>query len=65
MKAKHRDELIIAFVQGALWWEYHETGATMWSSDQRLAEDEAEARLAEGSLGKFELGENVKHPNKP
>lgn len=33
-----------AFVRGAKWWEYHETGATMWQSDRRLAEGEAENR---------------------
>ena len=35
-----------AFVAGAKWWEYHSTGATMWQSDQRLAEDEATRRYA-------------------
>lgn len=44
--------LIIAFVQGARWWEYHKEGATMWQSDQRLAEGEALKRLENRTLGK-------------
>jgi hypothetical protein len=35
-----------AFVQGAQWWEFHKTGATMWQSDRDLAEQEATRRLA-------------------
>jgi len=34
------------FVAGAKWWEFHKTGATMWQSDQRLAEAEASQRYA-------------------
>ena len=33
-----------AFVAGASWWEYHVNRATMWQSDQRLAEKEAQKR---------------------
>jgi len=40
------------FVQGAQWWEYHKTGATMWASDRDQAEGEAEVRAANGTLGK-------------
>lgn len=46
------DELIIAFVQGAKWWEYLKTGATMWPSDRDQAELEAKIRAADGTLGK-------------
>jgi hypothetical protein len=31
-----------AFVAGAQWWEYHQTKATMWNSDRREAEQEAQ-----------------------
>ncbi len=47
-----QDALIVAFVQGAQWWEYHKTGATMWPSDRDQAEGEAETRAANGTLGK-------------
>ena len=43
--------LIAAFVEGAKWWEHHKEGATMWQSDQRLAQIAAECRLAAGILG--------------
>ena len=43
--------LLIAFVQGAAWWEYHQTKATMWQSDRRLAEEEATRREQNGTLG--------------
>lgn len=33
-----------AFVEGAKWWEFHKTGATMWQSDRATAEEEAEKR---------------------
>ena len=39
-------DLIIAFVRGAQWWEYHKTGATMWPSDRDIAEAEAVKRFA-------------------
>ena len=29
-----RAERIVAFVEGAKWWEYHSTAFTMWKSDQ-------------------------------
>ena len=45
------DELLIAFVQGAQWWEWHKTGATMWQSDRDLAERQAEERLKNETLG--------------
>ena len=47
------DALIIAFVQGAQWWEWEKTGATMWQTDRNKAEDQAEKRLHNGTLGKF------------
>lgn len=43
--------LLAAFVQGAAWWEYHQTGFTMWQSDRRLAEAEATLREQNGTLG--------------
>ncbi len=46
------DALIVAFVQGARWWEYQKTGATLWASDRRRAENAAEERRADGTLGK-------------
>ena len=46
------DARIVAFVQGAQWWEYHKTGATMWASDRDQAAGEAETRLSNGTLGK-------------
>ena len=56
--------LIIAFVQGAKWWEYHSTKFTMWQSDMLLAEEEAVRKLKGGTLGKtFEeiINENAKN----
>jgi hypothetical protein len=43
--------LVIAFVQGAAWWEYHQTKSTMWQSDRRLSEEEATRREHNGTLG--------------
>ena len=34
-----------AFVAGAAWHEFYETGATIWDSDRRVAEIEAERRF--------------------
>lgn len=45
------DRLLRAFVEGAKWWAWTQEGATMWQSDQRAALDEAERRLANGTLG--------------
>jgi hypothetical protein len=38
--AAAKDELLVAFVKGAKWWEFHKSGGTMWQSDQHLAEEE-------------------------
>lgn len=46
------DPLVIAFVQGAKFWEFSMFGATMWQSDQRNCEQEAMKRLENGTLGK-------------
>lgn len=46
------DPLVIAFLQGAKWWECGTTNATMWQSDQKRAVEEAKKRLARGTLGK-------------
>ena len=35
-----------AFVQGAKWWEWQKTNATMWQSDQNLAAEEAIRRYS-------------------
>ena len=61
MNQKENDKLSVAFVQGAKWWEYYSQGATMWQSDQRLAEEEATTRLERGTLG--ELPEALKKEN--
>lgn len=45
-----QNDLRSAFVAGARWWEYHCKAFSMWQSDQRLAEAEAEKRY--GSLSK-------------
>lgn len=42
------DDLRRAFVEGAKWWEYESTGATMWPSDRDKAESEAERRFPAG-----------------
>ena len=44
------NDLRRAFIAGAKWWEYHKTGGTMWQSDQRLAEDEADKRYKEQEI---------------
>ena len=41
-----KNDIRRAFVAGAKWWEFHQTDCTMWQSDQRLAEAEAEKRYA-------------------
>lgn len=51
-KIKLETSLIVAFVQGTQWWEYHKEGATMWQSDRRLAEEEALKRFKNKTLGK-------------
>ena len=40
------EEYIGAFLDGAEWWEYHSTGATMWVSDKKLVAEEARRNLA-------------------
>jgi hypothetical protein len=40
-----------AFLQGAKFWEFEKTGATMWQSDQFAAFKEAIRKLRDGSLG--------------
>lgn len=49
-EARNRQELHKAFVAGAKWWEYYNSGFTMWDDDIRQAEAEAEKRYgkAEG-----------------
>ena len=52
MDLKNVSPLVIAFVQGAKWWEYNKTNFTMWQGDQAEAEYEAIRRLVNGTLGK-------------
>ena len=52
-------ELIIAFVQGAQWWEYESTKFTMWQSDRNKAELEAIKRVENKTLGKLRQIENA------
>lgn len=51
MKKQRTDPLIIAFLQGAKWWEFRKSNATMWQSDQALAVQKAIDMKAEGRLG--------------
>ena len=51
VNAQDDDRLCRAFLEGAKWWEWRQTEATMGSADQHTAMDEAEARLARGTLG--------------
>jgi hypothetical protein len=44
------DDLRRQLVEGAAWWEYYKTVATMWNSDRREAEAEAERRYPCGQL---------------
>ena len=63
-KSQCEKSLVIAFVQGASWWEYHKTKATMWMSDKNLAEEEAVSRLINDTLGKTVeeiINENAKN----
>ncbi len=46
-----KNDLRRAFVEGATWWEWHVTNFTMWNSDRRLAEEEAEKQYPGGNLG--------------
>lgn len=52
MDLNQDDRLIIAFVQGAQWWQYHKNGSTAFSSERHEMEGEAERLLKEGTLGK-------------
>lgn len=51
MRDAPQDPLVIAFVQGAQWWEYQREKATMWPSDRQRATEEAEIRADAGRLG--------------
>jgi hypothetical protein len=51
-EGNHTDAALVrAFVQGAKWWEFRQSGATMWPSDRDLVERVAIERLAKGTLG--------------
>jgi len=43
-KLYRREDLELAFVAGAKWWEWHKEHATMWPVDQDLALAEAQRR---------------------
>lgn len=43
-----------AFVDGAAWWEFQCTGGTLWTSDRRFAEKEAERRYTGARVEKRE-----------
>ena len=45
------EALLVAFLQGASWWEWETSGATMWGADQDRAWSEAARRAREGTLG--------------
>lgn len=45
------ERLAEAFVQGAQWWEWQVTNATMWASDRAMAYERARELLADGVLG--------------
>ncbi|MBP8292365.1 MAG: hypothetical protein KAX65_06300, partial [Caldilineaceae bacterium] len=49
------DDLRRAFADGAAWWEFHSQGFTMFNSDRREAEAEAEARFPNGKPGPVEV----------
>jgi len=50
--ADQEEALVLAFVQGAKWWEWESTDWTMWQSDQRKAAKEARRKLGRGTLGR-------------
>jgi len=52
VKADALSPLVVAFIQGARWWEWKTTGATMWQSDQDEDLKEAEEREKHRTLGK-------------
>ena len=45
------NELLIAFVQGAKWWEWYRTGGAMRRVDEDIACRQAEERLENRTLG--------------
>ncbi len=51
MKSKKLNPLVIAFLQGAKWWEWYKENATMWQSDQKMAILKAQKLLKAGELG--------------
>ena len=59
--------LLVAFIQGAKWWEWHNTGATMSQSDQHEAEGEANRRAKNQTLGRDVLNDQAHGltPHKP
>lgn len=42
------DDLRSAFLAGAKFWEFHQTGGTMWQSDQNEVGLKAEERYPDG-----------------
>jgi hypothetical protein len=52
----NKSKLKIAFLQGAKFWEYHKTGATMWQSDQEIVWKETDRRIKNKTLGIIKRG---------
>ena len=48
-----KEEYIKAFTEGVQWWEFEQSGFTLWRGAQVLAEDEAGKRW---KRGKVEIG---------
>lgn len=46
------------FVAGARWWEFKQTGATMWPSDQQEAYEAAPAKIASHLASRAERGKD-------
>ena len=44
------DDIRRVFVAGAKWWEWKSRTATMWNTDIREAEKEAEIRYPDGKI---------------
>jgi len=63
VRLSNKEKCIIAFVQGAQWWEFYKTKFTMWQSDRNLALAEATRRAKGGLLGIVPIVERI-HRNR-
>ena len=52
------DDLRSAFLNGAKYWEFHQTGGTMWQSDQSEVIMKAQERYPNGKPRIFEEKSN-------